>query len=191
MITYHTGIQLICVRKKHRSLSWIGFCCRDDVLNALDIWISTQIGFVIFISDQFEGSVMRRLTIFKTAATCTVSFHPLQWPSNERHGVLNHRLCDCLFNSLCGPTSKETSNLCFIGLLWRKSTGDPWVPLTKGRWRGKGFHIMKSRWECWLDGLGALTHVRSPLGTIFKMATWAREILKKNEIGPQPRAGVW
>ena len=51
--------------------------------------------------------------------------------------------CDCLFNSLHEPTSKGTSNLWFIVLLWGKPTGDRWIPLSKGQWCGKGFHIMK------------------------------------------------
>ena len=28
--------------------------------------------------------------------------------------------------------------------LWGKSTGDQWIPITKGQWRGKCFHLMKS-----------------------------------------------
>ena len=30
--------------------------------------------------------------------------------------------------------------------LWWESTGDRWIPLTKGQWCGKKFHLMKS-WE--------------------------------------------
>ena len=30
--------------------------------------------------------------------------------------------------------------------LWGESTGDRWIPLTKGQWRGKCFHLMISLW---------------------------------------------
>ena len=30
--------------------------------------------------------------------------------------------------------------------LWRESTGDRWIPLTKGQYRGKWFHMMRSSW---------------------------------------------
>ena len=30
--------------------------------------------------------------------------------------------------------------------LWGKFTGDRWIPLTKGRFRGKSFHLMTSSW---------------------------------------------
>ena len=73
--------------------------------------------------------------------------------------------CDCLFNSLHEPTSKGTSNLCFIGLLWGKSTGDHWIPLSKGQWCGKGFHIMK---DIMKPGSWSLTEKNNSLGMLAR-----------------------
>ena len=37
--------------------------------------------------------------------------------------------------------------------LWGKSTGDRWIPLTKGQWRRKCFHLITSSWViiCWRE----------------------------------------
>ena len=32
-------------------------------------------------------------------------------------------------------------------VLWGELTGDRWIPLTKGQWRGKCFHLMTSSWR--------------------------------------------
>ena len=65
---------------------------------------------------------------------------PLQWRHNERDSVSNHRRLDCLFKHFFGPRSKKTS-------LWGESTGHRWIPLTKGKWRGKYFRLMTSPCE--------------------------------------------
>ena len=50
--------------------------------------------------------------------------------------------------------------------LWGEFTGDRWIPRTKGRWRGKYFHLVTSSWHmlgCWaLSGL----YARRPLPTV-------------------------
>ena len=56
----------------------------------------------------------------------------LQWRHNERHSVSNHQYLDCLLNRLFRLTSKKTSKLCVTGS-WGESTGDLWIPLTKGQ----------------------------------------------------------
>ena len=52
--------------------------------------------------------------------------------SHESHEVSNHWQLHCLLISLSRQTTKETSRICIIGLLWRESTHDWWIPLTKG-----------------------------------------------------------
>ena len=39
--------------------------------------------------------------------------------------------------------SKKASKPCIAGPLWGESTGDQWIPLTKGQKHGKRFHVMK------------------------------------------------
>ena len=48
-------------------------------------------------------------------------------------GVSNYWQPDCLSNSLLRLTSKKTSRIHITGPLWRESTSDQWIPLTKGQ----------------------------------------------------------
>ena len=57
--------------------------------------------------------------------------------SHELHGILNHWQTDCLFNSLfTGWQQTEAMHH------WRESTGDCWIPMTKGWYCKKCFHAM-------------------------------------------------
>ena len=47
---------------------------------------------------------------------------------------------------------KETSKVCITGPLWRESTGDWWIPLTKGQQCRKHFHFRMSSWD-WSVGM--------------------------------------
>ena len=51
--------------------------------------------------------------------------------SHEHHGVSIHRQLDFLLNNLPNLTAEVTSKLCITFRLWRVSTDDPWIPLTK------------------------------------------------------------
>ena len=84
----------------------------------------------------------------------------LQWRHNERDCVSNDRRLDCLFNRLFRP--KKTSKLRVTGLcLWRETTGDRWISLTKGRVNNADmFHLLTSSWDnrmlliafrCWFN----------------------------------------
>ena len=53
---------------------------------------------------------------------------PSQWRHNKGDGVSNNRRLDCLPSSLFRRRSKKTS-LVFV----RETTGDQWIPLTKGQ----------------------------------------------------------
>ena len=57
----------------------------------------------------------------------------LQWRQNERDCVSNHQCLDCLLNYLFRRRSKKTSKMRVTGLCEEESTGDRWIPLTKGQ----------------------------------------------------------
>ena len=69
--------------------------------------------------------------------------------SHERHGVSNHHQLDRWFHSLFKLITKMTSKL-RIDLLWGEPGVHRWIPLTKGYYWGKRFHVMTSSWikEC-------------------------------------------
>ena len=57
------------------------------------------------------------------------------------HGISNNWQLDCLLQSMFRLT-KKTSDLHVAGPLWRESTGDRWIPLTKGQWSRNCFNLM-------------------------------------------------
>ena len=67
-------------------------------------------------------SIMSQLWISIRAVNITSS-------SND-HGVLNNRSIECLFSNLFRLT--ERSKVCITVPLWGESTGDRWIPCTKG-----------------------------------------------------------
>ena len=71
-----------------------------------------------------------------------LEYHTSQWRHYERDGVSNHCRLDCLLSCLFRRKSEKIS-----WPLWGESTGDRWIPLTKGQWRGKCFHPMTSLWQ--------------------------------------------
>ena len=71
-----------------------------------------------------------------------------RWRHVERDGVSNHRRLDCLLNLLFRHKSKKTSNAPRHWPLCGESTGDRWIPLTKGQQSGKSFHLMTSTFWC-------------------------------------------
>ena len=68
---------------------------------------------------------------------CHVDIWRMTMISQERHLLSNHHSFDCLFKSLCRPTSKEPGNL--------------WIPLQRARNAGKGSiwwcHHIKTCWQ--------------------------------------------
>ena len=74
--------------------------------------------------------------------------------SHEPQGVWNHRQLDCfsLFQQLVqGNITQNTITRHYCPLLG-ESTGNRWIPLTKGQWCRKRFHfvIMTSSWLSWV-----------------------------------------
>ena len=76
----------------------------------------------------------------------TILLHAHYGDVTKAHGDSDHRLLKCLFNSLLGASIKGTSKIRITGPLWRESTGDRWIPLTKGQLCGKRFDVMTSSW---------------------------------------------
>ena len=74
----------------------------------------------------------------KFVVTGDTAVYPWQWRHNEHHGVSNQRQLDCLFNRLFRLTSNKHETR-VTDRLWRESTGDRWIPLTKGQSRWNFF----------------------------------------------------
>ena len=74
------------------------------------------------------------------------SSHVLEWRHNERDGVSNHQLHDCLLNSLFKAQIKASIKAPRHWPLCGEFTGDRWIPRTTSQWRGKCFHLMTSSW---------------------------------------------
>ena len=70
--------------------------------------------------------------------------HPLQWRHNGPDGVSSHRRIDCLLQPFVQAQINENIKAPRHWLLWGEFTADRWIPLTKGQWRGKCFHLMTS-----------------------------------------------
>ena len=71
----------------------------------------------------------------------------LQWRHSEQDGISNHRRLELLAQVFVQAQIKENFEAPHRWHLWGKSTGDRWIPLTKGQWHGKCSHLMKS--SCW------------------------------------------
>ena len=76
------------------------------------------------------------------------------------------KLDGCIFNALFRLTIKTSPKLSITGPLWGESTGDRWIPLTKGQWCRKLFHVLLSSWhiepnETW-QGVPPLVTGRPP-----------------------------
>ena len=68
-----------------------------------------------------------------------------------------------VFLTVCSGADKKNIKAPRQWPLWRETTGDQWLPLTKGKWRGKGFHLMTSSWHMhWNRNVVILT-IFSPL----------------------------
>ena len=62
-----------------------------------------------------------------------VIHHYMTVTSLEIHGVSNSRQLGRLFSRFFWLTWSESSKICITGPVWRESTGDRWIPLTKGQ----------------------------------------------------------
>ena len=86
---------------------------------------------------------------------------PTQMASNEenvaiwwRHHVIT-RSQQCLsflvgllnYSDVTWASCRHT-NVLITGLLWRETTGERWIPITKDQCYGKHFHFMTSSWNC-------------------------------------------
>ena len=71
----------------------------------------------------------------------------LQWRHNQRYGVSNHQHHDSLLNRLFRRRSRKPWKPRVTGICGGiHRTGDRRTLRTKGQWRGKCVHLMKSPW---------------------------------------------
>ena len=90
--------------------------------------------------DQYDSALVFSLLLIKLTS--------LKWPL---------RSCDISWHSaVVSGTYKRNFKATRHWLLWGKSTGYRWIPLTKGQWRGNGFHLMTSSYISGLDVLIAI-----------------------------------
>ena len=93
---------------------------------------------------------------FKGTTICNGSvneiINPLQWHHNGRNGVSNHQSHNCLLKCLFSHKERHNENITATRHwpLWGESTGNRWIPRTKGQWRGKCFYLMTSSSIMWL-----------------------------------------
>ena len=52
-----------------------------------------------------------------------------------------------VYSTVCSCTYKRKYHSLRHWPLWGGSIGDPWIPVTRGQWRGKCFHFMTSLWQ--------------------------------------------
>ena len=76
-----------------------------------------------------------------TKKSCILSF---QWRHNERDGVSNHKRLNIVYSTVCSGADQRKHQSPASLALWGESTGERWIPLTRGQLRGKCFHLMTS-----------------------------------------------
>ena len=97
----------------------------------------------------------------------SVSMSSLQWRQNERDGVPNHQLHDCLLHRLFKAQIKANIIVPRHWPLCGKLIGDRWIPRTKGQLRGKCFHLMTSSWLWKIDWGGGILKTSNFLDITF------------------------
>ena len=88
-----------------------------------------------------------------TSSNIDANRDTLPWRHNERDGVSKHQRLGCLLSSLFRQI-KENFKTSRHWTLWGEFTGDQWIPLTKGQYRGKCFHSMTSSCEAFGVSVG-------------------------------------
>ena len=72
---------------------------------------------------------------------CPIEFTTLNCINQHYNGISNHQRLDCLLNHLFRQIKENIKAPCHWSL-WGESTGDWWIPLTKGQWHRICFHFM-------------------------------------------------
>ena len=104
-----------------------------------------------------------------------------QWRHNERDGVSNHRL---FAQSFVQAQIKENIKAPRHWPFWGESTGDRWIPLTKGQWRGKCLHLMTSSCGvCSVNYIWLVTWRCSESAVVMTLTTLAGIIFQRIEVG--------
>ena len=91
-------------------------------------------------NSQTSQSVMSKFCSWYCPCWCSIALTDTKtsrWrdvtPLLMRYGVSHHRRLGCLPNCLFGHRSKKTSKICVTGICERNSTGNRWIPFTKGQ----------------------------------------------------------
>ena len=93
------------------------------------------------------GLCLHRLVVYKQTQWCTIwKFMIIAMMSHDRHGISNHQHFNCLLNIWFGLIRIKTSKLYITGPLWVESTGQQWIPLTKGQQCIRHSHTMIPSW---------------------------------------------
>ena len=92
------------------------------------------------VNSPHKGPVTRKMFPFDDVIMWNDNWHRFVW---QICCWITHH---CLLNSLFLDNTKENFKACIAGPMWGESSGDRWIPLTKGQWRGMYFHDMTSWW---------------------------------------------
>ena len=99
-----------------------------------------------------------------------------QWRHNERYGVPNHQRLDCLLNRLFRPN--KTSKFRVTGLCEGIITRHRRIPLPKGQYGGKCFHLMTSSNALHTPSVPVSTHISMYKYTMYQM--WPHRMTEYN-----------
>ena len=86
-----------------------------------------------------RGSMIRKYDVFLMIHVTWI-YRTVQWRHNERDGVSDQRSPVLFVQPFAQAQIKESIKALRHRPLWGESTGDRWIPLTKGQWRGKCIH---------------------------------------------------
>ena len=154
-----------------RGALWKGGPMRWGTSETGDRWDWGPMSSNNVLGDQWVGEPMRRV--------------PMRWGTNERGGggggseripvtwALKSTTIWLPVQQLAQLTTNRTPKLCITGSLWWESTGDRWIPLTKGWQCGKEFHVMTA--SCPLESqYYRLSHSSCTPRVITHCITWWR-----------------
>ena len=125
---------------------------------------------VLYLTTKFEMIFINHSTYCSQRQYVLWTVHiSLQWRHNGRNGVPNHQHHDCLLNRLFKAQIKENIKAPHHWSLCGEIIGDRWIPHTKGKLRGKCFHLMTPSCSCSvtfnLDTVPFKMNLLSPLST--------------------------
>ena len=112
----------------------------------------------------------------------------LEWRHNGRDGVLNHPRSRLFTKPFVQAQNIESTKAPRHWPLCGGFTGDRWILLTKGQWRGKCFHLMTSSRHAQLHPNRTVARWKGPLAYIggTHLKTFCVHIHKHIVLGTNP-----